>query len=124
MRDFAFYNTLAPANSLGERLVRPLRRLVRYLLRPLFQQLEGMLHQLDADQSQTRATLAADLARLRSELASLRTELRTDLARQAEESTARHRERLEALEDDHLAATRRLAQLEDQMEALHPRSAA
>ncbi len=98
MRDFAFYNAGCERSGSWKRslIVAP-RRLLRRLLRPIFQRQEQIDHQLQ-DQIEAIGGKSDGLAREVSAVA--------------------------ALGWDHVALTRRLAMLEDEVERLRDQVAA
>jgi predicted nuclease with TOPRIM domain len=133
MRDFAFYNAGCTEPRGARRLIIPFRRLLRRILRPiffrqadLFQELGTDLDRLNEDRKRYQTDLdrsVKERAGCRQELSSHDAELK---AHQAEidrhrvelERLAERQDRAEALYWDHVALTRRLAALEDQVEAL------
>lgn len=121
MRDLAFYNAGCLELRGLQRLTVPFRRLVRYLLRPIFYRQVELFQELQNDlatMAGTQQQLLGEIGELSQALSRLRTDLeetRTALQELRRETApfARRLERLEGLEEDHLALTRRLATLED-----------
>jgi len=94
--DFEFYNTTTPASG-AKRALIPLQRILRRILRPMLHRLRDLLTLLSQRQQEAAANVDALDARI---------EL---LEAQAKKAAAEQK----ALELEHLAMVRRLAQLEE-----------
>ncbi len=105
MADFAFYDAGCSGPSGVRRAVVPPRRLLRRLLRPIFQRLEAMLGEQQAAidaAARRQAELEAQVEQLTGQLLGLAARIDT----------------ASAFRYDTLAASRRLAALEDHVESL------
>ncbi|CAN5914119.1 hypothetical protein BH23PLA1_BH23PLA1_07710 [soil metagenome] len=100
MRDFAFYNAGGSGSNGPRRVLALARRILRRVLRPIFFRQEEIFRELQGQ--------IDELARRREELA----EQVHDLARQLDATTA--------FGWDYVAMARRLAALEDRIEAASP----
>jgi hypothetical protein len=133
MRDFAFYNAGCTDLRGLRRLIVPFRRMVRRILRPIFYRQVELFQELSAEldhQSEARKQQQMELDRSRKalndgrqELSCHREELKghhaeLDRHRAELERLIERQDRVEALYWDHVALTRRLAALEDRVEAL------
>jgi hypothetical protein len=103
MRDYLFYNYGCTEPKGFRRIVIPFRRLLRRLLRPMFQHQIELYRQLDADIDR----LDADIDRLSQRQDRLDCQLKATMSSGW----------------DHVAIVRRLAALEDHVEALMQRDA-
>lgn len=102
--DFEFYNWTSRPGRGRQLILVPLQRAVRRVLRPMFQRLRDLLQHLYAVQQ----TDSARVAELAVRVAALETALQQTSSALHQVTTSRR-----ALAQDHLAMTRRVAQLED-----------
>src|SRR5260370_1236780 len=112
MRDLLFYNAACVDVRGPRRIIVPLRRLLRRLLLPLFQRLVEILQIFDLDLEQ--------VAERQRKLELLQQEREAEVRRwqQNFEALAKRQYDLEAFHLDFEALIRRLAALEDHVEAL------